>query len=207
MDLERNLQEMGFKKICGIDEAGKGALAGPLVSAAVIAPFNGFEFDVNDSKKLSAKKRQELSKMIKKQAVAWSIGSAHVEEINSLGIQKAMFLSYKRSIESLKVKPDYLLIDYFTLPSSDLPQEGVTKGDQISSSIAAASIIAKVARDELMVVLAKKYLNFLFEKNFGYGTAHHQNAIRTFGPTRQHRKLFIRKTLNNRPVDDLSKQE
>ncbi|OQA53299.1 MAG: Ribonuclease HII [candidate division WS2 bacterium ADurb.Bin280] len=195
MDFERNLQRRGFEKICGIDEAGKGALAGPLVSAAVIAPIEGFDFEVNDSKKLSAKRRQEISLKIKEKAIAWSVGVCQTEEINSLGIKQAMYLCYERSICDLKIKPDYLIIDYFTLPSSTTPQTGITKGDQVSATIAAASIIAKTTRDEIMKRLAKKYSFFKFEKNFGYGTADHRQAIKTHGPTCEHRKLFIRNCL------------
>ena len=182
--------------MCGIDEAGRGALAGPLVSGAVILDHRTRAI-FNDSKVLTSKKRVYLFEKIKSQSIAWAVGLASVEEINLYGIQKSTFLSYKRAIEALKLKPSFLLIDYYRLPMTDIPQMSITKGDKISQSIAAASIVAKVTRDRLMEELDKDFPTYNFSKNFGYGTRIHQEKIRCLGSSSVHRTKFVDKPWAN----------
>lgn len=197
LSLESSLIENGFENICGIDEAGRGSWAGPIVSAAVIL---GRDFDVvgiNDSKKIKPQKREELAREIKGKVVSFAVGIASTQEINTNGIQKATYLSYLRAINGLSVKVDYVLIDHYEIPDFYLPQRGITKGDQISQSIAAASILAKVTRDEIMKKQSLLYkIDYGFDHNFGYGTAKHQEAILRSGLCPIHRTLFVRNLLS-----------
>ena len=193
---EREAQGQGFLQICGIDEAGRGPLAGPVYAAAVILPF-GLEIEgLNDSKKLSEKKRERLFDEICAKASAWAVASADVEEIERLNILGATFLAMSRAVEGLKLPSDYALVDGDKLPVLlDIPARAVVKGDSLSASIAAASILAKVSRDRYMLKLAEEYPDYAFEKHKGYGTKLHVERIRQYGPCDIHRSLFLRKIL------------
>lgn len=189
---EKYLSEKGYFAICGIDEAGRGAWAGPLVSGAVILDIDDEVGGINDSKKLSKPKREVLDTVIRKKSRAYGIGLASVREINELGIQTATYLSYQRAINALVLKPDFILIDHYRLPGAPAPQKSISHGDQISLSIAAASILAKVERDKLMTTLANgKNFDYHFEKNYGYGTATHKDAITRKGLSDNHRIKFV----------------
>ena len=194
LEIETNLWAKNIKNICGIDEVGRGCLAGPVYSAAVVlnqnTNFESKDFNqINDSKKLSEKKREKLFDYII-DISKFGIGICTVEEIDHLGIQEAVKLSMIRAVESLEIQPNHLLIDNMKL-DLDIPQTSIIKGDQISKSISSASIIAKVSRDNLMKnQISNDYPIYKFEKNKGYGTKEHMDAIRTFGITRQHRKSF-----------------
>ena len=194
LEIETDLWSKNINNICGIDEVGRGCLAGPVYSAAVVLDQNtNFEYkdfnQINDSKKLSEKKREKLFDYII-DISKFGIGICTVEEIDHLGIQEAVKVSMKRAVESLEIQPDHLLIDNMKL-DLDIPQTSIIKGDQISKSISSASIIAKVSRDNLMKnQISNNYPMYKFEKNKGYGTKEHMDAIKTFGITKQHRKSF-----------------
>ncbi|MBN2260951.1 MAG: ribonuclease HII [Clostridiales bacterium] len=177
--------------IAGIDEAGRGPLAGPVVAAAVILPDNDTILGLDDSKKLTVKKRDELFLIIKEKALAIGIGVVQHEKIDEINILNASKEAMILAVNSLDIKPDVLLIDAVKL---DLPikQENLIKGDQISNSIAAASIIAKVTRDLIMIEMSKKYPQYGFEKHKGYGTKAHYEAIQSFGISKIHRKSFLK---------------
>lgn len=187
---EHEVMENGYSAIAGLDEAGRGPLAGPVVSAAVILP-KGFECPgLTDSKKLTEKKRDALFPIIQEEALAVGVGIADHAEIDEINILQASLLSMKRAAEDLGVQPDYLLIDgKFTVPM-DLPQKAIVKGDSLSISIAAASIIAKVTRDRIMAELHEKYPQYNFIKHKGYPTKAHKEAIREHGPCPVHRMSF-----------------
>ena len=194
LEIETDLWSKNIINICGIDEVGRGCLAGPVYSAAVVLDQNtNFESkdfkQINDSKKLSEKKREKLFDYII-DISKFGIGICTVEEIDHLGIQQAVKVSMIRAVESLEIQPDHLLIDNMKL-DLDIPQTSIIKGDQISKSISSASIIAKVSRDNLMKnQISNNYPMYKFEKNKGYGTKEHMDAIKTFGITKQHRKSF-----------------
>ena len=190
-ELEKKLRKTGFKIICGIDEAGRGAWAGPLVAGAVILrPTQKPIFQ--DSKKLNKKNREKLYEIVIQKSFGWSAGVVEVEEINHFGIQSANYLAFQRAIEGLKLIPDCLLVDHYRLPGYRNHQISLTRGDQISQTIAAASIIAKVTRDRLMKNLAREtnLEIFKFDRNFGYGTKKHCEAIRENGLCPHHRIKF-----------------
>lgn len=195
---ENEAQKQGFQFIAGIDEVGRGPLAGPVVAAAVILPNDAFLPGINDSKKLTAKRREELYKEIIEKAIAVGIGLISAEEIDKLNIYQATKKAMLAAIQQLNFLPDFLLIDAMKL---DVPvsQQSLIKGDSSSISIASASIVAKVYRDRLMVEYSKKYPQYQFERNMGYGTRGHLQAIRTYGPTPIHRKSFspIKEMINN----------
>ena len=180
----------GFKSIAGIDEAGRGPLAGPVVSAAVILPDGFAVSGVTDSKKLTHKKRRQLYTEIYAHAVAVGIGIVDPPEIDRINILQAALLSMSMSVESLAPQPDFLLIDGPFQISSTLPQHPITRGDSLSISIAAASIVAKVTRDNLMDIYHQEYPQFGFDKHKGYPTRDHRAAIRNFGCCPIHRKSF-----------------
>lgn len=193
---EKLLQAKGFSKICGVDEAGRGPLAGPVCAAAVILPVGLTIEGLNDSKKLSPAKREQLYDNICQQAEAYSVAFASVDEIEEYNILNATFMAMMRSIEGLKVPADFALIDGNKLPPTlSLPAKAVVGGDGISASIAAASILAKVTRDRLMQQMAEEYPGYLFEKHKGYGTKEHVAALRELGPCPIHRMSFLRKIL------------
>ncbi len=177
--------------ICGIDEVGRGPLAGPVMTAAVILPKNCDLLYLNDSKKLSAEKREILAEKIKENAVAWAIGRVEPERIDEINILQATYEAMRQAIQKLSVKPDILLNDAVIIPEVDIPQVKIIKGDAKSASIAAASIIAKVARDHVMVEYDKEYPGYDFAGNKGYGSASHVAALKEIGPCPIHRRSFI----------------
>ena len=192
-EIEKTWADRGFHAICGIDEAGRGPLAGPVCAAAVILP-EGLEIPgLNDSKKLTDKKRRELFPIIEGQALAYGIGWASQEEIDDINILQATFLAMSRAVEQLNIRPDLALVDGNRAPTLDLPVETVVKGDSLSASIAAASVLAKVSRDDLMLRMAEEYPGYGFEVHKGYGTKAHYEALRTFGPSPIHRRTFLKK--------------
>lgn len=189
---ENELSENGYKIIGGIDEVGRGPLSGPVVTAVVVLPSNCRIIGINDSKKLSAKKRQELSEIIKEKAVAYAFGSASPAEIDEINILQATYKAMRRAINSLSIKPDFILADAVTIPKINIPQRGIIHGDAKSISIGAASIIAKVERDAMMDEFDKVFPEYRFAKNKGYGSSEHINAIKKYGPCPIHRRSFIK---------------
>lgn len=187
---EKKLWNKGFQLLAGIDEAGRGPLAGPVVAAACILPAQFDLSGLNDSKMLTESKREKLYAQIQAQAIDYAIGSAEPAEIDALNILQATKLAMKRAIESLKVRPHYLMIDALTLPTVKLPQLPLVGGDHLSATIAAASILAKVTRDRLMVELHALYPEYTFAKNKGYGTSEHMQVLRRIGPCPLHRRSF-----------------
>ena len=191
---ELTAKEKGFSFVCGVDEAGRGPLAGPVCAAVVILPKNTVIEGLNDSKKLSEKKRESLFDVIKEKAVAWSVAFASVEEIEEFNILNATFIAMNRAIDGLSTKADFALIDGNRVPKDiKIPCETVIKGDSKSMSIAAASVLAKVTRDRLMLELDEKYPLYEFKKHKGYGTALHMDLIRKYGPSECHRPSFLKK--------------
>ena len=182
----------GYNIVCGVDEAGRGPLAGPVYAAAVILPKGYIIEGVNDSKKLSEKKREALFEKIKAESLAFSIGIATAEEIDEINILQATFLAMKRAVEGLQICPDYAMIDGNRKPNISVPCETIIKGDGKSASIACASILAKVSRDRYMLEMAEKYPEYQFEKHKGYGTKLHYEMLDKFGPCDIHRKTFLR---------------
>lgn len=190
-DIEEALIAEGYSVICGVDEAGRGPLSGPVVAAACILPTGAIIEGLDDSKKLSPKKREALFDVITKTAISYSIASASVEEIDQMNILNATLLAMRRAIEGLSVKPDFALIDGNINRDFPLPAKAVIKGDSLSTSIAAASILAKVTRDRLCIEDDKAYPQYEFAKHKGYGTARHMALIREHGPSPLHRKSFL----------------
>lgn len=187
----------GFEVVCGIDEAGRGPLAGPVYAAAVILPKGHIVEGVNDSKKISEKKRDMLYDKIIEECVDYSIGVATVKEIDEINILQATFLAMRRAVEGLSVKPDIALIDGNKTPNLDIEQRAIIKGDSKSANISAASIIAKVSRDRYMLEMAEKYPEYQFEKHKGYGTKLHYEMIEKYGVSPIHRITFLKKFLEN----------
>lgn len=187
--LEKQLWSEGFQTIAGIDEVGRGPLAGPVVAAAVILPHSFYLPGLNDSKKLSAVKREELYEKIINEAISVGIGVVHADEIDQLNIYRATKKAMVHAVNHLSVFPDFLLIDAMDI-DAPIPQQKLVKGDERSISIASASIVAKVYRDRLMKEYSKQYPMYHFEKNMGYGTKEHLQAIYTYGPSPIHRKSF-----------------
>lgn len=185
----------GFTAVCGVDEAGRGPLAGPVCAAAVILPQGLVIEGLNDSKKLSEKKREQLYDKVTENALAWSVAFASEAEIDEINILQATFLAMKRAVEGLPVKADYALIDGNRMPPLDINGETVIKGDSLSMSIAAASIIAKVTRDRLMLEIDKEYPQYLFSQHKGYGTALHYEMLEKHGISPVHRRSFLKKIL------------
>ena len=185
----------GFKTVCGVDEAGRGPLAGPVYAAAVILPI-GAEIDgLNDSKKLYEKKREELFEIINDVAISVSVGTASEKEIDEINILNATFLAMKRAVLGLEIPADYAIIDGNRAPNLEIPAETVVKGDGKVMSVAAASIIAKVSRDRFMLKMAEQYPEYQFEKHKGYGTKLHYEMIEKYGVSPIHRKSFLKKIL------------
>lgn len=187
----------GYTAVCGVDEAGRGPLAGPVCAAAVILP-EGLEIEgLNDSKKLSEKRREALYDVIKEKAIAYSIAFASVEEIEEHNILQATFMAMTRAVEGLSIKADYALIDGNKIPPQlQVPADYIIGGDAISASIAAASVLAKVTRDRLMVEMEDIYPGYDFKKHKGYGTKVHREALLELGPSPIHRMSFLGKILN-----------
>ena len=190
---EKALQAQGYLFVAGIDEVGRGALAGPVMAAAVILPQRvraPWLRQVRDSKLLTPERRESLSGLVREIAVAIGIGTAGNDVIDSRGIARATQIAMRDAVNQLSPRPEALLIDYFTLPGTDLPQKGVVDGDTLCLSIACASIVAKVARDRLMTELDGRYPGYLFADHKGYGTAEHLECLRRLGPSPAHRLSF-----------------
>lgn len=183
----------GYEVICGVDEAGRGPLAGPVCAAAVILPRGLRIPGLNDSKKLTDKKRRELFPIIQEQAVAYGIGLASHQEIDEINILQATFLAMERALSQLSLKPDLVLIDGNRARDFGIPVRTVVKGDSLSANIAAASILAKVTRDDLMTAMADTYPQYGFAIHKGYGTKAHYDALRRYGPSPIHRMTFLKK--------------
>ena len=190
-EMERELRANGYKLVAGIDEVGRGPLAGPVVTAAVILPDDCDILGINDSKKLSASKREELSAEIREKAVAWALGSCSPAEIDEINILQATYKAMAKAINSLVPQPDFVLADAVTIPAITMKQRAVIKGDAKCITIGAASIVAKVERDAMMVKYAEVFPEYGFESNKGYGSAEHIAAIKEYGPCPIHRKSFI----------------
>lgn len=195
-EFEKAAVNSGFSCICGVDEAGRGPLAGPVCAAAVILPAGAVIEGLDDSKKLTEKKRERLYDIIKQTAVAYSVAYGTLEEIETVNILEATYLAMNRAIEGLSVKPDFALIDGNRVPRGiKIPCETVVKGDSKSMSVAAASVLAKVTRDRLMLEYDKKYPEYNFKKHKGYGTKEHTELIKQYGPCEIHRLSFLKNIL------------
>ena len=190
--IENQLHEEGYATICGVDEAGRGPLCGPVFAAACILPDGLILEGLNDSKKLTPKKRDKLFDLICENAIAYCIASASVEEIDEFNILEADLLAMRRAIDGLSVKADFALIDGNIARGFQIPARAIIGGDAKSPSIAAASILAKVARDRDCITLDAQYPQYGIAKHKGYGTKQHMDALRTYGPSPIHRKQFIR---------------
>ena len=190
--LEQELIDAGYVSVCGVDEAGRGPLCGPVVAAACILPMGLVLDGLNDSKKLTPKKRDKLFDIIRENAISYCIAEASVEEINELNILEATLLAMRRAIEGLSVPADFALIDGNVDRDFPIPARAVIKGDATSPSIAAASILAKVTRDRMCEELDRAYPQYGIAKHKGYGTKVHMDALRQYGPAPIHRKQFIR---------------
>ena len=191
-DYENEKYQMGYTAVCGCDEAGRGPLCGPVVAAAVILPQNIEIEELNDSKKLTEKKRDKLFDIIKEVAVAYAIAEASPEEIDEINILNASMLAMRRAVDGLQVKADFALIDGNCSRGFEIPTETVVKGDAKSCSIAAASILAKVTRDRGCIELDKQYPEYNIAKHKGYPTKDHMDAVRKYGPSPIHRKSFLK---------------
>ena len=193
-DFENSLAERGFTAVCGIDEAGCGPLAGPVYAAAVILDPNDPIEGLNDSKKLTEKKREALFPEIQKRARAWAIASASAREIDEINILQARLLAMRRAVELLDIRPDYAMVDGNRDPRiPGVPSLLIIGGDGKSASIGAASILAKVARDHTMLELDERYPQYLFKKHKGYPTKQHVEKLLEFGPCPEHRQSFLKK--------------
>ena len=190
---DKRIYSEGIENVCGVDEAGRGPLAGPVCAAACILPV-GLEIPgLDDSKKLSPQKREELYDVIVESALSYGIAFASVEEIEALNILNATFLAMNRAIEQLSPKPTLALIDGNRNSGIRIPSRCIVKGDSLCADIAAASVLAKVTRDRYMLSMAEEYPQYGFEKHKGYGTALHYSALRSYGPCPIHRPSFLKK--------------
>ncbi|MBR2489853.1 MAG: ribonuclease HII [Clostridia bacterium] len=199
LELEKAAKISGFKYICGVDEAGRGPLAGPVCAAAVILPEDCEIEGLNDSKKISEKKREALFDVICEKAVSYSIAFGTLEEIEEFNILEATFLAMNRAIDNLDIKADFALIDGNRVPRDiKIPCQTVIKGDAKSCSVAAASILAKVTRDRLLLEYDGKYPEYNFKKHKGYGTKEHTDLILKYGPCPIHRMSFLKKLLGDK---------
>lgn len=197
LEYEEKAYSQGYNIVCGIDEAGRGPLAGPVYAAAVILPKGCIIDGLNDSKKLSEKKRDYFFDVIKETAVSYGVGVATQQEIDEINILQATFLAMRRAVDNLSVAPDIALIDGNRRPGLNIAEQDIVKGDAKSMSIAAASVIAKVSRDRYMLEMAEKYPQYQFEKHKGYGTKLHYEMIEKYGISPIHRKSFLKKIINN----------
>lgn len=193
---ENKAANEGYKYICGVDEAGRGPLAGPVFAAAVILPRDVIIDGIKDSKKLSQKKRESLYEIIKDKAVSYSIAFASEKEIDNINILQATMLAMQRAVNGLYVKPDIVFVDGNKLPELNMKAEAIVKGDNLSCSIAAASILAKVSRDAYMIQMSEHYPEYCFEKHKGYATKLHIELLKKYGPCKIHRKSFLKKILS-----------
>ena len=192
---ESDLWQKGYTYIAGVDEVGRGPLAGPVMACAVIFDRSFYHEEVRDSKKLSSKKRERLAEILLSHAVSCAIGEATVNEIESYNIRQATFLAMGRAVGALEIRPDYLLVDGETVPELNCPARNIIGGDEKSFTISAASIIAKVTRDKYMQELDSEFPKYKFAQNKGYGTAEHISAIRQAGPSPHHRYSFLSRIL------------
>lgn len=193
LEFENIAYSKGYSCVCGVDEAGRGPLAGPVCVSAVVLPKNTIIKGANDSKKLSEKKREELFDIIKSTALAYSIVLIDEKTIDKINILQATMQGMKQAVIELNIKPDYALIDGNRIPNLNIDSEAIVKGDAKSMSIACASILAKVTRDRFMIEIAKKYPNYQFEKHKGYGTKLHVELLNKYGACEIHRKTFLTK--------------
>ena len=195
-------RSQGYELIAGVDEAGRGSLVGPVMVAAVILPPNFYIAKLNDSKKLSAKIREKLFEEIKTSAIAYSCAEVSIEEVDELNVYQASLQGMIRAVENLPIKPDFVLTDAMKVDFGEIKSQAIIHGDRLSASIAAASIIAKVTRDRLADEWSKIYPQYSFDKNRGYGTKLHIDAIKNFGITKIHRKTFnpVKSILENRNI-------
>ncbi|TAL16971.1 ribonuclease HII [bacterium] len=196
------IRRKGYPLLCGVDEAGRGPLAGPVVASAVVLDPGRVPKGIDDSKRLVKEERERLEPLIMDSAIAWGIGLAGPEEIDALNILRASLLAMERAISQLGRPPDFILVDGIHRVGSDLPQKTLIKGDSLSASVAAASILAKVHRDRLMAeVYAREYPGYGFEQHMGYATAEHREALKTLGPSPIHRRTFkgVREYLRDTP--------
>ncbi|MGC4122308.1 MAG: ribonuclease HII [Myxococcales bacterium] len=202
LKFETDLWDKGVRLVAGVDEAGAGPLAGPVVAGACILPQDFRPVGIDDSKKLDGKARDELEAQIKQGAIAWAVAQSEVEEIDQLNIYRASLLAMRRAVEALSQKPDYLLVDARTVPETSIPQRGIVHGDALSMSIAAASILAKTARDRLMEAMGRTYPGYGFELHKGYGTPEHSEALKRLGACPIHRRSFapVREVLGIGPA-------
>ena len=195
-EYEKAAVSSGFNTLCGVDEAGRGPLAGPVCAAAVILPEDTVIEGLDDSKKLSEKKRERLYDEITEKAVAYCVAYGTLEEIESVNILEATFIAMNRAIDGLKVKPDFAIIDGNRVPKGiKIPCATLVKGDSKSMSVAAASILAKVTRDRLMLTYDEKYPQYNFKKHKGYGTKEHTELLNQYGPSPIHRLSFLKNIL------------
>ncbi len=194
-EFEHKAHEDGFAVVCGVDEAGRGPLAGPVYAAAVILPDGLEDMGINDSKKMSEKKREALFDIITENATAYGIGFATEKEIDEINILNATFLAMRRAVEAMGVKPDLVLVDGNRKPNTGYEEMTLVKGDAKSISISAASILAKVSRDRYMKDLAERYPEYKFEQHKGYGTKLHYEMIEQYGILPDHRRSFLKKIL------------
>jgi len=191
LEREQALWDKGYEVIAGLDEVGRGPLAGPVIAAAVVfSPGQLCIEGLNDSKLLTSLARERLQEVVKNQAFAWTLGAESVKEIDRLNIRRATILAMQRALARLPISPHQVLVDGNPVPELGLPHEAIVKGDRVSQSIAAASVVAKCVRDRLMERLAKRYPEFNWDRNKGYGTAAHLRALDELGPTEHHRKTF-----------------
>ncbi|MFQ5943300.1 MAG: ribonuclease HII [Anaerolineales bacterium] len=195
LDRELELMEHGHRCIAGIDEAGRGALAGPVVAAAVILPLDRFDLaralsEVRDSKQLTSSARDRCDEQIRELAIAVGIGEASAKEVDKVGLMPATLASMQRAVEALEPTPSFLLIDHIGISALDIDQEPITRGDQSVLSIAAASVVAKVWRDKRMIELGERFTGYGFQRHKGYGTAQHRQALESLGPCPAHRRSY-----------------
>ena len=195
MIYEEECRKKGFRLIAGVDEAGRGPLAGPVYAAAVILPEDARIPGINDSKKLSEKKREALFDVITQTAIAYSVYSVDEKTIDEINILNATFQAMSGAVQNLSVRPDFVLIDGNCIQGMEIPHETIVKGDAKSMSIAAASILAKVSRDRYITEISEKYPEYDFAKHKGYGTKAHMEAILQYGPCPIHRKTFLKNLL------------
>ncbi len=197
LSYEKKYELQGRKLICGVDEAGRGPLAGPVCAAAVIMPSGLMIEGVNDSKKLTPKKRETLYQIIIEKCIDYSVSLVCSEKIDEINILNATHLAMKNAVDSLKQKPDIVLVDGNSLPKWDVDSVSIVKGDALSHSIACASILAKVSRDKFMIEQAEKYSSYGFERHKGYGTKAHIESLKKYGPCEIHRKTFLKNILKD----------
>lgn len=195
LEIEHLIWSRGVQYLAGVDEAGRGPLAGPVVAAAIIFPPYFFIPGVKDSKRISAKKREELYPLLVEASVSYGIGIVSHKEIDRINIRQATFKAMRKALGSLKIKPEYIIFDGYELPEKLFPQEAIVGGDRHSFTIAAASIIAKVTRDRIMLEYHHHYPNYGFDRHKGYGTAFHREMIQKYGPSPIHRRSFLSKII------------